>query len=202
MERELKAKSEPSERLEDALRIAMTKLEKLCTVAQAHGRKTSIEGDVKRPFPGTKNVPSWMVKNVRKTLLKQRKWREVEDYLAMNAVAKLLSTRIDKVQREAIDAAQIPLPGFEEFKKLPMRVGKQLFPEMTLKAVFAHRKRYEKKWDRDNQVMDELKKLTDYVRPIFEYDPSCRLAEAIAQTKKEFPARPLPKNSIAADIVQ
>lgn len=134
-----------------------------------------------------KNVPFSVQKlyhllhvEARRNLVRTRLWRKIETALAQDSVERLIAEFIRRRQRSTEDEAQLRLPGFEHLPRR-IRAGRQslVFAKATVAQFLAYKARYEQRAEKDQRVMDELRRLAESVGRFADENPGLTVAEAL-----------------------
>jgi hypothetical protein len=144
-----------------------------------------------RTKKGAQNVPFSVQKlyhllhvEARRNMVRARLWRKIETALAQDSVERLIGEFIRKHQRSAEDEAQLRLPGFE-YLPARIRAGRQslIFARATVAQFLAYKARYEQRAEKDQRVMDELRRLAESVGRFADGHPGLTIAEALERAQ-------------------
>jgi hypothetical protein len=129
---------------------------------------------------------------LRKRMINLRKWEPLEAALARERIDQILGDAISKSQRaEALDPRQLPLfPGFEHLPRR-IRAGRSslLFERATVAQFLSFKERYEKRSERDQQIVQEMRRLATALERFAVENPELSVAAALQRAATIRPAR-------------
>jgi hypothetical protein len=135
-------------------------------------------------LPKRQKAQAFVFAKVITNLVNARTWGKIERAVAEEAVERMIADFFRRHQRATEDPAQLQLPGFEFLpKRVCLRHQSLAFARITITQFLDYKKWYESHWEKDQRVLEDLRRLAEKVQPFAQKEPDLTVAEALGRAK-------------------